>query len=293
MSGAAALVLASTPRARRSVHADAIEIRGTRLPLQELVDPRLFDPAHRAALREQLRGAMPFEHLVVDGWFHPELLRLAREEFDLYPFTDRRDRDVRYEDTVRSPRHPVLGPAAATYFGIVNAGWFVALLSELTGVDELIADPTLHNAGLHESRRGGRFAVHTDFERSACTGLNNEMVLLTYLNEHWDPAWNGALELWDGERRACVRKVEPELGRTILMRNGRAHYHGHPTPLAPPPQQVRRSLASYYYSVPGAGSARRPTASTYLAMPALDRLKRAARLWTPPIVWEQLKRLLT
>lgn len=65
---------------------------------------------------------------------------------------------------------------------------------------ELIADTSLHNGGLHESRRGGKFAVHRDFERSTCTGLQNRMVLLTYLNEDWDPAWNGALELWDADR---------------------------------------------------------------------------------------------
>ena len=260
MSGAAALALASAPDAgaRRTAHGDAIEIRGTRLPWRELVDPRLFDPAHRAALREQLHGAQPFQHLVVDGWFHPDLLRLAREEFDLYPFVDGRDKDLVQEDTVRSPRNPVLGPAAATYFGIVNAGWFVALLSDLTGVRELIPDPTLHNAGLHESRPGGRFAVHADFERSACTGLRNELVLLTYLNEDWNSAWNGALELWDATRKACVGRVEPELGRSVLMRNGTTHYHGHPTPLAAPPDRPRRSLASYYYSppVPGARAGR-------------------------------------
>lgn len=276
----------------RADPSDGITIRGTRLRWEELVDPRLFDAAHRDTLRRQLGDAQPFRHLVVDGWFHPELLRLAREDFDVHPFVDRRDKDVAYENTVRSPRNPVLGPAAATYFAIVNAGWFIALLSDLSGVRELIADPTLHNAGLHESRPGGRFAIHTDFVRSACTGLRNEMVLITYLNPNWQPAWNGALELWDSERRACVDRIEPELGRTILMRNGPAHYHGHPTPLASPPDYPRRSLASYYYSVPGAESQRGSTASIYLSMPPVDRLKRVARQLTPPIVWEQLKRLL-
>lgn len=271
---------------------DGLSIRGTRLRWEELVDPRLFDAAHRDTLRQRLRGAQPFEHLVVDDWFHPDLLRLAREDFDLHPFVDRRDRDVEYENTMRSPRNPRLGPAVSAYFAIVNAGWFLALLSELSGVRELIADPTLHNAGLHESRPGGKFAIHTDFVRSACTGLRNEMVLITYLNEAWQPAWNGALELWDSERRACVARVEPELGRTILMRNGPKHFHGHPTPLAAPLAYPRRSLASYYYGVPGAEAQRGSTASTYLSMPAADRLKRVARQLTPPIVWEQLKRLL-
>ena len=272
---------------------DFLCIRGTRLPWRELVDPRLFDPHHREALRQELQGAEPFAHLVVDHWFHPDLLRLAREEFDLYPFEDGRDLDRTYEVTVRSPRRPVLGPATATYFSIVHAGWFVTLLSELTGAGELIVDPSLHNGGLHEARCGGRFAIHRDFERSDCTGLHNEMVLLTYLNEGWQPAWNGALELWDASRERCVRKVEPELGRSILMRNGATHFHGHPTPLAVPEGQVRRSLASYYYTVPVGAPRRERSASIYLRLKRFDRFKHVARQLTPPIVWTQLKRLLT
>src|SRR5262245_36307437 len=194
------LASATLPPARRSVpsckrpsHSDFVEIRGTRLAFAELVNDAVFDPDHRAALGAELRAAQPFEHIVVDGWFNPELLRLVREEFDLYPFRDERDLDRAYEITVRSPRNPVLGPAGQIYFGLVNSGWFVELLASITEVPELIADTSLHNAGLHESRRGGKFAVHRDFELSTCTGLQNRMVLLTYLNEDWDPAWNGAL----------------------------------------------------------------------------------------------------
>ena len=89
----------------------------------------------------------------------------------------------------------MLGPASRIYFVIVNSGWFTELLSSLTGVQELVVDQTLRFGGLHESRRGGKFSIHRDFERNACTGLKNEMALLTYLNEHWEPQWNGANRL--------------------------------------------------------------------------------------------------
>lgn len=270
---------------------DFLSIRGTRLAWAELVDARLNDAAYREELRQGLQRAEPFPHLVVQDWFHPELLRLAREEFDLYPFFDGRAIDRRYENTVRSPRNPVLGPASATYFGIVNSGWFIALLAFLSGVSELLADPTLHNGGLHECRSGGRFRIHSDFELSECSGLHNEMVLITYLNEGWNPAWNGALELWDTTGSGCVRRVEPEFGRSILMRNGVNHYHGHPTPLDMPAQLVRRSLASYYYSNAGS-TRRRRTDSRYLVVDPPDRLRHWARQVTPPLVWQQLRRLV-
>ena len=247
------------PRITRFAFApsDYFTIRGQRLAWSELVDPRLFDAGHRLGLRQRLLGATPFEYLAVDDWFNPDLLKLVREEFDLYPFEDGRDLDRKYENTYRSPRYPVLGPAGQVYFGLVNAGWFVELLTEITQVEELIADPTLHNGGLHESRRGGKFSIHRDFERSECSGLSNEMVLITYLNEHWNPAWNGALELWDSSRAQCVRRIEPELGRSVLMRNGPASYHGHSAELLIPDGQARRSLASYYYTHSAASKADR------------------------------------
>ena len=270
---------------------DFLCIRGARLAWAELVDARLHEPSYREELRQRLHDAEPFEHLVVDGWFHPDLLRRAREEFDLYPFHDGRELDPKYENTVRSPRYPALGPASSTYFGIVNSGWFLGLLSSLTGVDELIADPSLHNGGLHESRRGGRFRVHADFESSECSGLHSEMVFITYLNEGWEPAWNGALELWDTGGTGCRRKVEPELGRSILMRNGPRNFHGHPTPLEVPDGQVRRSLASYYYSN-RVGAVRARTDSRYLTIDRFDRVRHWARDLTPPLVWRQLRRLV-
>ncbi len=93
-------------------------------------------------------------------------------------------------------------------------------LSLLTEVDELLVDTHLYGGGLHEIKPGGRFGIHRDFDRHIRSGLHNEMVMITYLNKSWQPEWNGALELWDPTATRCVTSVEPEFGRTILMRHG-------------------------------------------------------------------------
>lgn len=280
---------------------DYISIRGTRLDLAEMVDPRLFDSSHREYLRQELRNAQPFEHVVVDGWFNIKLLRLVREEFDLYPFRDDRNMDQkhekvarkeRYEKTVRSPRYPVLGPASGIYFSLVYSVWFTNLLTFITGVDELIVDQTLRHGGLHESRNGGKFKIHRDFERNDRNGLLNKMVLLTYLNENWNPDWHGAIELWDAKREGCVRKVEPEMGRSILMRNGPVSFHGHPAPMMLPEGVVRRSLASYYYANEDHWKWHRgQTSSLYLAPEGLDRFTQWAKGLTVPAVWDAMTRI--
>ena len=45
----------------------------------------------------------------------------------------------------------------------LNSDEFVAILSKLTGIDGLRADPTLEGGGLHQSQRDGYLNIHADF----------------------------------------------------------------------------------------------------------------------------------
>ncbi len=267
-------------------------IRDTRLAWPELVDGRLFQPDVVHDLHERLRTARPFEHLVVENWFNPTLLELVYEEFDLFGDAGWKHLQNSYEDTRRSAHHARFGPATQLYFAIVNSGWFVDLLAAVSGVEDLIPDPFLHGGGMHETRAGGGFGIHRDFDRHVRHGLSNRMVFITYLNKGWEPAWDGALELWDAEKSACVRRVEPEFGRSILLQHGPSSYHGHPRPLRVPNGRVRRSVAAYYYTNPLAEELRdEQVRSRFLFTQRADGLKRVAKLLTPPIVWMGLKKL--
>lgn len=275
-----------------ALNRDHVFIRGRRLALDELVDPQLARQESARSLHEKLRTAQPFEHLVVDGLFNPLLLELVHEEFDVGPGRWQSMWGP-HEKTRRTKPHPALGPASALYFGVVNSHWFLDWLSALSGVADLIADPGLSNGGLHETRAGGGFDVHRDFDRHAKHGFTNEMVFITYLNKGWDPAWHGALELWDGQAKSSVIAIPPTFGSSIVMRHGPASFHGHPTPLASPAERPRRSVATYYYTNRDAAeqrAARAPTA--YLFPGHLDAAIRLAEQVTPPFVWRRLKTLV-
>lgn len=271
---------------------DFVSIRGVRLPLAELVDRTLLAPARQELLRERLQGAAPFPHLVLDDLFHPRLLELVAEEFDIHPVEGWADVQSRYESTRRSVPGTPLGPATQMYFDILHSGWFTGWLSALTGRPYLLADPKLFGGGLHESRRGATFAVHRDFDRHRHLGLKNEMVFITYLNKGWAPEWGSALELWDRRQDRCVARVQPEFGRSILLPHGPASYHGHPDTLQVPDDRTRRSVAAYFYSSPLAGKQHGDeSASMFLHTHRLDRLKAMARWVTPPVVWLLARRL--
>lgn len=123
-------------------------------------------------------------------------------------------------------------------------------LSALVGID-LLPDPWLHagperpmlGGGLHEIHRGGMLGVHVDFEKHP-SGLRRVANLLIYLNERWDAAWGGQLEL----HGKTVKAIDPLGGRAVLFATTRDSWHGHPYPLETPEGVTRRSLALYYYA---------------------------------------------
>ena len=271
---------------------DQVVIRGRRLPLGELVDSKLFDPAHVDTLRQQVATATPYRHLVADGWFNPELLELAHEEFSVLHDNQWTEWASHYQKIYRSPPKQALGPATTLYFSLVNSGWFVELLSYVMDVPQLMADAQLFGGGLHESRTGGRFSIHRDFDRHPQTGLQNEMSMMTYLNKGWDPAWGGALELWDGEKKQALRHIQPEFNRIAVVSHGPVSFHGHPEPMKLPDGVTRRSLSSYYYSnrsAPGL-QVEPPQSTQFLIWKKSERLREAARNVAPPILWNALKR---
>jgi len=272
--------------------ADQVRIRGVELPLADLVDRSLFTVEHREQLRERLKSASPFPHLVLDGLFNPALLDLVAEEFDFFPHSGWTEVKTRYESTRRSVLGPTLGPASQIYFDLVNSGWFTEWLSSITEVPYLLPDPKLFGGGLHESRTGATFAVHRDFDRHRHLGLKNEMVFITYLNKGWHPDWGSALELWDKKADRCVTSVQPEFGRTIVLPHGPTSYHGHPKPLQAPDGRPRRSVAAYYYTSPLAGEQEGDaSASIFMRTHRSDRIKTAIRMITPPVVWSFARRL--
>lgn len=263
---------------------DFLSIRGVRLPLDELVNPAFLGAEARASLQQQLRDAKPYPHVVVDGLFHPALLDLVVEEFDLLEQTSWADVQSKYERLRRSGFNVRLGQATQLYFDLINSGWFGDWLSSIIGVPYLLPDPRLFGGGLHETRTGATFAVHRDFNRHPHLGLKNEMVFITYLNKGWEPDWGSGLELWD--KKHCVETVQPEFGRTILLPHGPNSYHGHPQPLQAPDGRPRRSVAAYFYTSEPAGRQHGVEARTvFMQQHRIDQLKSLARMITPPVLW--------
>ena len=198
---------------------------------------------------ESYRTADPFPHVVLDDVFEPELLKQILVEFDAMDRVRWHSSDKALERKWATEDTQHFGPTTRALINQLNGGLFLNFLEKLTGIAGLISDPHLRGGGLHEIRREGALGVHADFNLYPRLNIWRRLNFLLYLNENWDPAWGGELELWDRTGKQRVRSVEPLFNRVVIFDTSNFSYHGHPQPLMCPENRSRKSIALYYYTV--------------------------------------------
>jgi Rps23 Pro-64 3,4-dihydroxylase Tpa1-like proline 4-hydroxylase len=163
-------------------------------------------------------------------------------------------------------KYDMMGETTKQVIDALSSEEFLAWLEKLTGIKKLIADPDLDGGGLHMIEKGGFLNVHVDFlAHTTKRKWSRQLNLLIYLNENWDPKWNGALEFWDKTMSQPIKKIEPIFNRCVIFNTCEGSYHGHPNPLNCPEEVKRRSLALYYFRDEGEVQPLRPT--NYAARP--------------------------
>src|SRR4029077_14203620 len=118
---------------------------------------------------------------------------------------------------------------------------------------------------------GGFLNVHSDFlSHTTRQSWSRQLNLLLFLNEGWEPAHKGWLELWNADVTRCVRRIEPVFNRCVIFHTTARSFHGVPAGVAGPP---RRSLALNYFREQGNPCPLRPT--RYVPLPSDGRVRRA------------------
>jgi len=237
------------------------------------------DSASLRELGEQWRQAyssnVPFPHIVIDDFFDSRTLGGVLFEVNTI---DRSQRYAKFLD--RKTDHnkfayfpEVVGPETSRLVNFLNSGPFLSYMENLTGIDNLIADPSYFGGGLHWIENGGFLEVHADFNHLKKYNLERRINLLLYLNENWKDEYNGQLELWDRKSMTKAKSVSPIFNRCVVFSTTKESLHGHPAPLATPPGIARRSLALYYYTNTWDQAVQAHTTLYYISRPHKVRLR--------------------
>src|SRR5690348_3670425 len=174
----------------------------------------LFALADRLA--ERFRDADPFPHVVIDDFLPPEVLEPVLLEFP-EPGASWQEFDSSREVKSALSDTELMGPATRSLLSEFNGQVFVDFAERLTGIGGLIPDPHFDGGGLHQTRAGGYLKVHADFNKTKRLNLDRRLNGILYLNQDWDEAWGGELELWDRDMVRCVKKVPPLFNRFLLF----------------------------------------------------------------------------
>lgn len=261
------------------------------LTLRRTGEYLFFDESEaRAAgksVAERYQTAKPFAHIVIDDFLDSGLLRAIAAS---YPevvgkqFFDRDQERLKFQ----YPPSEITNGLTRNLLAELNGAAFIGFLEEMTGIGGLIPDPYFAGGGLHQTKRGGHLSIHADFNVHAKMNVERRLNILIYLNDEWDSAYGGDLELWDQQMQQCEAKIAPLLGRAVIFNTNLESFHGHPDPLNCPPERDRRSIAAYYYTA-SLQPEMPKRSTTFQVRPGTgDKVDRRVRLnhfikdWVPP-----------
>lgn len=248
-------------------------------------------------LSESYCFAEPYPHIVLDNFLPDDVARLAFANFPVQPLASDRVFEMGYAGLHKRQILPEECAAPArNLFYFFNSAPMLRFLESITAIQGLIPDPYFEGGGFHETATGGKLGIHADFRVNDQLHLHRRLNVIIYLNEQWDPAWGGSLELWDRDMKSAKKSVEPVFNRCVIFNTDADSFHGHPDPLTSPAGVLRRSIALYYYTASKSIYQEVPTNSTiYHARPTDDartrrearqlRIDQHLRQWVPPAMY--------
>lgn len=257
---------------------------------------RIQLPASIEALRASYQSAKPFPHLVLDDLFADEMLESMLPEINSMQRDQWKnvDQDPR-ERTLRMRSAVEIGEAGERFLNVVHSAAFLYLLSEITGIQQLLPDPYLQGGGYAAMRRGDYFNVHSDRSVAYDTGLTRRLAMIVFLNKDWQPSYHGQLELWNPDAKKCEVFIDPLFNKTALFEVAFPNYHGVPVPLECPVDRSRQSFILYYHTV-GIDGKTDVTPHTSIFAPRSHgtnrlTLRSLMREVTPPVITRALRKL--
>jgi len=115
------------------------------------------------ALAKRFRDNRPYPHIRLVDFLGTDTATAMAQEFPHPSGVEWTQYKHTNENKLGMPKRDLFPSTLGAVTDELNSREFVAWLSELTGIPNLIADPMLEGGGLHQSGPGGYLNVHTDF----------------------------------------------------------------------------------------------------------------------------------
>jgi Rps23 Pro-64 3,4-dihydroxylase Tpa1-like proline 4-hydroxylase len=204
------------------------------------VAARLQSDAPR--LREQWRSSRPVRHFIVDDVLPPDEVE---EVFRNVPPRER----LTHKKSLRESKW--VGVDVDHYHPAIGAHLFafqepevVRAVAAITGIDDMVADPSLYASGISLMAKGDFLNPHLDNSHDGDQRNYRVLNLLFYVTPHWTLQNGGNLELWTSALDQPV-VVESRFNRLVVMATSDQSWHSVQPVVA---CGARVCLSNYYFA---------------------------------------------
>lgn len=210
---------------------------------------------------ERFRASKPFNHIVIDDFFEPQIAEGLAIEFPDFESEIWSEYNNPIEIKKLCNRWDKFPPLTYSVFTYLNSPEFVKRIGVLVG-EKIYPDPGLNGGGWHTHKSGGKLNVHLDYSIHPKLGLERRLNIIVYLQPKWLPEYGGALGLWeateDGKAPGEVKVQIPSIfNRAVIFDTSQNSWHGLPEAVRSPEGLNRNSIATYYLCDPRPGVSNR------------------------------------
>ena len=207
-------------------------------------------PLNIPACANRFQNATPFPSICIDNLLHEDFINQVIADFPTFDDVQKMGQgfkavNERLKFQVTDSKH--FRGGVHTLHEVLSSPEFLQVMSDITGIRELQADPLLLGGGIHQTGPRGHLDVHVDFNYITERFLHRRLNIIVFMNKNWREEWGGALELWDKNVKVCHHTFQPIFNRCVIFQTSEISYHG-VTAVTCPPDVSRKSFAAYYYT---------------------------------------------
>jgi hypothetical protein len=247
---------------------------GAMAGLNDIVDANLVDQAGQ--LRDIFGRSQPFRHICIDGFLTRSAANQAWADFPSFKVENAVNEFGAVGGKAAERNLSKVSPFYKDLYECFLSAPFLNLMSDITGIPELLPDPKLFGGGTHENRDGQELDPHVDFNRMEDLSAYRRLNLLIYLNPEWKAEWGGSIELHSDPRHPehnQIKAFEPIFNRAVVFETNEVSWHGFPKIRLPADKKhlSRKSISIYLYTKDRpAEEIVAPHATFYVQRPAPD-----------------------
>jgi hypothetical protein len=218
--------------------------------------------------QETFQSSQPFKYLVIDNFFAADVLEKLLQDF---PSFERSKAISEVGKVGGKAVNENLADISDNYRDLANyiaSAEFLDTISQLTGIKNLIHDPSFYGGGTHENLNGQELDAHVDFNMDERRWYHRRLNLILFLNKEWEENWGGCLELHKNPRQPEeneIRSFIPIFNRCIIFETNEYSWHGFSKINLPPEKQhlSRKSISIYLYTKDRPASELAPSHTTF------------------------------